>query len=59
MIGLRWRPRLGPLRLNVTERGLRSVSVRLGLFTWNPVRRTVTTNLPGPLHHVWRYGRAR
>lgn len=43
----RKRPRLGPLRLNITERGLRSVSIKAGPFTWNPKRRRITTNLPG------------
>jgi hypothetical protein len=43
----RKRPRLGPLRFNVTERGLRSVSIKVGPVTWNPRRRRVTTNLPG------------
>jgi hypothetical protein len=48
----RWRPRLGPLRLNVTERGLRSVSLKLGPFTWNTTRGRLTTNLPGGLYHT-------
>lgn len=48
----RRRPRLGPLRFNVTERGLRSVSIKVGPFTWNPRRRRVTTDLPGGLYHV-------
>lgn len=51
----RSRPRLGALRFNVTERGLRSVSVKLGPFTWNPFRRTVRTDLPGGLYHDARY----
>ena len=47
----RMRPRLGPLRFNVNERGLRSVSIKIGPFTWNPKRRRMTTNLPGGLYH--------
>lgn len=56
-MGLRFRrrPRMGPLRLNVTERGLRSVSLKVGPFTWNPRRRRVTTNLPGGLYHTYDY----
>lgn len=48
----RRRPGWGPLRFNVTERGLRSVSIKIGPFTWNPTHRRVTTNLPGTgLYH--------
>jgi hypothetical protein len=43
--------------VNITERGPRSLSVRLGPLTWNPTRRTVTTNLPGGLYHTFRYGK--
>lgn len=48
-MGLRFRRRLrlGPLRLNITQRGLRSVSLKAGPFTWNPARSRLTTNLPG------------
>ena len=53
----RWRPRLGPIHLNITGRGLRSISIKIGAFTWNPTRRTVTTNLPHGLYHRARYGR--
>lgn len=49
---LRWRPRLGPLRFNVTGRGLRSVSMKVGPFTWNPTRGRLWTNLPGPLYYT-------
>lgn len=51
----RKRPRLGPLHLNVTERGLRSISIKLGPFTWNPTRRRVRTDLPGGLYHDTTY----
>lgn len=54
----RWRPRLGPLRLNVSEHGLTSISVKIGPFTWNTRRRRLTTNLPGGLFHTTR-GRGR
>lgn len=54
MSPLRYRKRvkLGPLVLNISERGLTSVSVKIGPFTWNPTRRRVTTNLPGGLSHT-------
>lgn len=51
-IRFRKRPAVGPLRLNITERGLRSVSLKIGPFTWNSRRRAVTTDLPGGLYHV-------
>jgi hypothetical protein len=58
-MGFRYRKvlRLGPLRLNLTQRGLSSVSIKVGAFTWNPVRRTVSSDLPGGLSHVHRYPR--
>ena len=52
----RWRIRRGPLRLNGSGLRVTSVAVKLGPWTWNPVRRTVTTDLPGRLSHVRRYG---
>jgi hypothetical protein len=53
----RKRLRLGPLVLNLTQRGLTSVSIKLWKFTWNPTRRTVTSDLPGGLYHTHRYNR--
>lgn len=47
----RKRARLGPVRVNITQRGIRSVSFKAGPFTWNPTRRKLTTNLPGGLYH--------
>jgi hypothetical protein len=47
----RKRARLGPVRLNITQNGVRSVSLKAGPFTWNPTRRKLTTNLPGGLYH--------
>lgn len=37
---------LGPLRFNITERGLRSTSVKIGPFTRNLTRGKNTVNLP-------------
>jgi hypothetical protein len=50
---LRYRRRvsLGPLRFNFSLRGLSSVSLKAGPFTWNPTRDRLTTNLPGGLYH--------
>jgi hypothetical protein len=52
-MGLRFRKRLslGPLRFNFTRRGLSSVSLKAGPFTWNPRRDRLTTNLPGGLYY--------
>ncbi len=55
-LGFRKRLRLGPVTLNFGRGGLSSYSVRLGPVTWNPKRRRVTTNLPGPLYHTQEYG---
>lgn len=51
---LRYRRRvsLGPLRLNFSLRGLSSVSLKAGPFTWNPTRDRLTTNLPGGFFHT-------
>lgn len=48
-MGLHFRRRLslGPFRVNVTERGVRSVALKLGPFTWNLTRRRGTVDLPG------------
>ncbi len=43
----RRRLRLGPLRFNVTENGVRSVAVQLGPLTYNFKTRKATVNLPG------------
>jgi hypothetical protein len=55
-LGFRKRLRLGPLALNIGRRGLSSVSLRVGPFTWSPIHRRVTTNLPGGLYHTQEYG---
>jgi hypothetical protein len=47
----RSRQSAGPLRLNFTQRGLRSIAVKLGPFTYNLTHRRVTTDLPGGLYH--------
>jgi Protein of unknown function (DUF4236) len=45
---------LGPLRLNVTGRGLTSVALVLGPLTWNLTRRRTTVDLPGGLSWTGR-----
>jgi len=37
----------GPLRVNVTEKGVRSVAVKLGPVTYNLKSKKTTVNLPG------------
>lgn len=50
----RRRLKVGPLRLNVTARGLTSVALVLGPLTWNLTRRRTSVDLPGGLS--WRQG---
>ena len=57
--GIRLRPRIGPVRLNVTRRGVSSASLRLGPITWNPFRKRVHVNGPGGLYATHTYGRPR
>lgn len=41
--------KLGPLRLNFTQRGFSSWSLRIGRWSWNSRRRSHRVDLPGPL----------
>lgn len=52
----RKRIRLGFIVLNFTERGLSSVSIKAGPFTFNTRRRRLTTDLPGGLYHTRNSG---
>lgn len=45
---LRKSKRVGPLRFNLTRRGLSSVSVRKGRWSWNSRTRRHTVDTPGP-----------
>jgi hypothetical protein len=38
---------LGPLRINVTKRGISSVALKVGPVTRNLTRRRTTVDLPG------------
>jgi hypothetical protein len=49
---LRKRIGLGPVKLNLTNRGLSSVSIRVGRYTWNSRTRASSVDLPGPVN--WR-----
>ena len=42
--------RIGPIRLNVTEKGFSSWSIKLGRFSWNSRTRKKTFDTPGPGH---------
>jgi hypothetical protein len=42
--------RIGPFRLNFTERGFTSWSIRIGPFNWNSRTRKPSADLPGPWH---------
>ncbi len=44
--------RLGPLRINVTERGFSSWSLKVGRWGWNSRTRQHTVDTPGPGY--WR-----
>src|SRR4051812_32310421 len=54
---LNWR-KLGPDGWRQVVPVPSSVSARVLWWTWNPQRRTVYTNLPGPVDTVTRYGEA-
>ncbi len=43
----RRRLRFGPLIVNVTQQGVRSVAIKIGPFTYNFKHRRTTVNLPG------------
>lgn len=45
--------KLGPVRLNFTQRGLSSISLRVGPYTWNSRARRHTVNTPGPGSFTW------
>ena len=45
---LRKRLRLGPLVLNVTQRGLSSWGLKVGRWSWNAKTRKHTFDTPGP-----------
>lgn len=44
---------LGPIRLNFTERGFSSWSIKIGRFSWNSRRRKTTFDTPGPGRIEW------
>lgn len=54
MTGMRYRfrtsRRLGPLRLNFTERGFSSWGIVVGRWSWNSRTRRHTVDTPGPGH---------
>lgn len=56
---IRWRKtwRLGPLRLNFTQRGFTSWSVKVGPWSWNSRQRRQRVDLPGPFR--WEEDRRR
>jgi hypothetical protein len=49
--------KIGPLRLNFTQRGFSSWSLRLGRWSWNSRSRSHRVDLPGPLS--WKQDRGR
>jgi hypothetical protein len=40
--------RIGPIRLNFTEKGFTSWSIKLGRFSWNSRTRKKKFDTPGP-----------
>jgi hypothetical protein len=48
---LRYRKRIsvGPLKFNITQKGLSSMSVKIGFWTWNSRTKKHSLNLPGGL----------
>jgi hypothetical protein len=42
--------RIGPIRLNFTEKGFSSWSIKLGRFSWNSRTRKKKFDTPGPGH---------
>jgi hypothetical protein len=50
-MGIRYRKRLslGPLKFNITQRGLSSMSFKIGPWTWNSRTKKHSINLPGGL----------
>jgi len=49
--------KIGPLRLNFTQRGFSSWSLRIGRWSWNSRSRSHRVDLPGPVS--WRQDRGR
>jgi hypothetical protein len=51
IMGIRYRKRLslGPLKFNITQRGLSSMSFKIGPWTWNSKTKKHSLNLPGGL----------
>lgn len=45
---------LGPIRLNFTERGFSSITIKAGPFSWNSRTRKRTIDTPGPGY--WQSG---
>lgn len=46
--------RIGPFRLNFTQRGFSSWSFKLGPLSWNSRTRRKTFDTPGPGHLEWK-----
>lgn len=55
----RVRPKLGPFRLNVSKRGLRSVSFTLGPYTRNLRTGRSSIDSPGPGSIQWGGGKRK
>ncbi|GAA1867527.1 hypothetical protein GCM10009751_27200 [Myceligenerans crystallogenes] len=51
---IRYRKRLalGPLKFNITQKGLSSMSFKLGFWTWNSRTKKHSINLPGGLSWI-------
>jgi len=49
--------KIGPLRLNFTQRGFSSWSLRIGKWSWNSRSRSHRVDLPGPLS--WKQDKGR
>ncbi|ALE77688.1 hypothetical protein WY02_03630 [Pseudonocardia sp. AL041005-10] len=50
--------RLGPIRLNFTQRGFASWAIKIGPWTWNATRGTHSLDTPGPGGVTWGRKRA-
>ncbi|WP_083884430.1 DUF4236 domain-containing protein [Nocardia higoensis] len=51
-IRFRQRKSFGPLKLNFTQQGLSSWSIKIGPWSWNSRSKKNSVDLPGPLS--WR-----
>lgn len=49
-IRMRKNVRVGPLRLNFTQRDFSSWSIKIGPWSWNSRRQRHRVDLPGPWH---------